>query len=474
MLPDVPFRGFRRLSRGIWLLLSFAGSVLPPLNSQTPGSRILYRVLFIVDASGSMAETWGGTPKYQIALRTLASVMDSFHRAGIPLQYALRLVGHQFPRSAHNCQDTRLELPFGRHSPEDVLELARKFTPQGWTPLAYALEQSLTDFEQASPPPRGYTVLNSIVLITDGKETCEGDPCQAIQELVRRRISLRPFVIGMGAGDTLQKYYQCMAGFLPANSKQALHSALQTVMEQVMNETTCQVFLLNAENQPRVTDVPFSLVDAFSGEIVASYVHRLAKSGVPDTISVDPRGTYWLVVHTVPPIVRKNIIFSPGKHHIVSVPVLMGILRVEIQGAREPVSVLIRESSSGTPLLLTESGRDIPLLAGTYTVEVLTTPPVIYPDVQVYGGTRRIFRLPSPGKITLTPEQDYHTVLYLVQNQKFQFVNMEILPARIPREYRLMPGKYLLIYRPVHAWKMEESRFRWLEIRSGSAQTLRF
>ena len=64
--------------------------------------------------------------------------------------------------------------------------------PKGTTPIAYSLEKSGADFPECA------NCRNIIILITDGEEECEGDPCAVSAALQSKGIVLKPFVIGVG------------------------------------------------------------------------------------------------------------------------------------------------------------------------------------------------------------------------------------------------------------------------------------
>src|SRR5690606_26909979 len=103
----------------------------------------------------------------------------------------LRLFGHLYNDSEKNCRDSRLELALGRHSKSRVLNKLKAVRPRGITPIAYSIEKSVNDFNQAT------SGRNILILITDGEEACGGDPCKVARELQQRGIILKPFVIGI-------------------------------------------------------------------------------------------------------------------------------------------------------------------------------------------------------------------------------------------------------------------------------------
>ncbi len=66
------------------------------------------RVLFVLDASGSMDAQWGETSKMDIAKETLLELVDSVQRQDPTLSIGLRVFGHQYPRNENNCTDSEI------------------------------------------------------------------------------------------------------------------------------------------------------------------------------------------------------------------------------------------------------------------------------------------------------------------------------------------------------------------------------
>jgi len=130
-------------------------------------------VEFIFDASNSMWGRIGGQPKIDIAKATLQQTLD-----GLPanLLVALRVYGHQKAKERNDCEDSQLLVPLGLDNREPIRAAIAGFKPRGQTPLAYSIGQVAADFGEF-PGDR------AVVLITDGVESCGGDPVAAAQAL---------------------------------------------------------------------------------------------------------------------------------------------------------------------------------------------------------------------------------------------------------------------------------------------------
>src|SRR2546429_9471518 len=70
-------------------------------------------LLFLFDASGSMNAKWQSAPKIDVAKKLMNELLDSLRY--VPnLQLALRVYGNRKPFPPQDCEDTHLEVPFGK------------------------------------------------------------------------------------------------------------------------------------------------------------------------------------------------------------------------------------------------------------------------------------------------------------------------------------------------------------------------
>ena len=91
----------------------------------------------------------------------------------------------------------------------------KTLAPRGTTPIAYTLEKCADDF----PTPSSASVRNIIILITDGIEECDGDPCAVSLALQKKGIVLKPFVIGVGLDQSYINSFGCIGKFYDASSE---------------------------------------------------------------------------------------------------------------------------------------------------------------------------------------------------------------------------------------------------------------
>ena len=140
------------------------------------------RILFLLDASGSMLEQWErpNQTRWSVAKSILIKLVDSLGLNN-KLELGLRVYGHRSPQEIKNCKDTWLEVPFKPRSHTLIIQKLNEIKPKGVTPITYSLEQAANDF----PTSAGYR--NIVILITDGIESCGGDLCAMSAAMQKKR-----------------------------------------------------------------------------------------------------------------------------------------------------------------------------------------------------------------------------------------------------------------------------------------------
>jgi Mg-chelatase subunit ChlD len=143
-------------------------------------------VEIVFDASRSMWGRVGGRPKIEVAKEILSEVLGS---ARDDLRLGLRVYGHRQGPARGGCRDSELLVPITSKNRAPVLQAISGLRPRGQTPLAHVLGRIGGDFGDR-PGAR------AVVLVTDGIETCGGDPVKAAGALGSRGTPVH--VIGFG------------------------------------------------------------------------------------------------------------------------------------------------------------------------------------------------------------------------------------------------------------------------------------
>ena len=198
---------------------------------------------------------WNGKAKINTATALLKeSLKELEYRKDVEI--GLRVYGNNVPINSGNqdCEDTELMVPIGKSNAWDIQQALTKIKPKGTTPIAQTLEKCGADFSDAD------YVRNVIILITDGIEACDGDPCAVSLALQRKNIILKPFVIGIGIED--YSTFECVGNFYDATDEKTFEKVLNIVISQALNNTTAQVNLLNINDKPLETNVPMTFYDS--------------------------------------------------------------------------------------------------------------------------------------------------------------------------------------------------------------------
>ena len=191
-------------------------------------------VLLILDASGSMnAKLPNGETRIAVAQRAIKGVVSFIPGQA---QLSLRMYGAQSAASQKNCQDTNLAVPFGPASASAgaITTTVDGAKAQGYTPIAYSMGQAANDFPADAKE-------RVIVLVSDGKETCQGDPVVAAKALAAKGITVHTvgFVVDTAARGQLQAIARATGGTyfdapvgpeLPDMLKSALTACKKTVV----------------------------------------------------------------------------------------------------------------------------------------------------------------------------------------------------------------------------------------------------
>jgi hypothetical protein len=156
----------------------------------------------ILDLSGSMKLPLGKSTRIATARQVLRDVLEK-----IPDDFnvGLRFYGHRFgSRQKETCTDTELVLPIQKLDRQRVLSIVDQARPRGETPLVYSVLQTPADLKAVGG--------GSVILITDGEESCNGDPKAAVEQLKASGINVTLNIVGFTlTGQEVQRQLGALA-----------------------------------------------------------------------------------------------------------------------------------------------------------------------------------------------------------------------------------------------------------------------
>lgn len=450
--------------RYIFSFLFFICCLTASAQQQAPRieQRPLTRILFLFDASQSMHAHWNTNTKFEIARNMLIQMVDSISKLD-NIEIALRIYGHTKRYPPQDCDDTRLEVPFGKNRENIVRKKMEELRPSGTTPIARSLEECGNDFP--SDPAR-----NIIILITDGIEECQGDPCAVSLALQKRGITLKPFIIGLGLDKSLIKSFDCVGNYYDATDETSFRTIFNVVISQALNNTTAQVNLLDVYNKPTETNAGMTFYDQLSGAVKYNFVHTMNSKGYPDTLRLDPLPVYRITVHTIPPVTKDSVKLTPGKHTIIGIETPQGDLVPKLEGSTDYKKLLciVRKHGEMKTLHVQDFNTRQKYLVGKYDLEILTLPRIYISDIDISQSKTTTVEIPKPGIVTLLASNPGYGSIY--SEEKNELKKIYTMDENLSREsVVLQPGKYRVVFRPKASRESIFSVEKEFRISSGSS-----
>ena len=184
--------------------------------------------IIVLDASGSMWGQIDGRPKLEIAREALGSVLSGLDPA---TEIGLMAYGH---REKGSCQDIELVVPPAAGTAQAITDAANTMKFLGKTPLTEAVRRAASELRSTEEKA-------TVILITDGIETCEADPCALGAELEASGVDFTAHVVGFGLTAEEGVTVACLAEntggkYIEAKDASSLVEALKTTVAVVEPE----------------------------------------------------------------------------------------------------------------------------------------------------------------------------------------------------------------------------------------------
>ena len=406
------------------------------------GQEELTRILFILDASNSMNAKWGQQTRIDAAKELLAKTVDDLK--DVPnLEIGLRVYGHQSPITAtyQDCNDTKLEVPFGPDNFSRVKYRIKSIQAKGTTPIARSLEAAAEDFPDNNSR-------NVIILITDGLEACDNDPCVIAKKLKDKGVNVTPFVIGLGMDLSYLEKFRCIGSYEDAETKESFERVLENVVAKALLNTTVQIDLNDISGLPTETDVTMFLYKAGTSELMYTFTHTINQYGNPDTLIIDPAHSYDLVVNTIPRVGKNNITIQRNIHNTIKVDAPQGLIQMRFINAARPYQIdcRIMQQDQHRTLNVQKVGTTDKYIVGTYDIEILTLPR-LYAQVTVEQSGKSTVDIKAPGFMKYTGTKGITGQVFIKNaNGTWDWV-YNLKDNSRSGEVRLQPGEYRLVYR---------------------------
>lgn len=175
--------------------------------SPSPSPSKQLNVVVALDASGSMAGTVSGEQKLALAKSAIAQFVSGLPQTA---KVGLTVFGHQGSNKeadkAVSCAGIETIYPLAQLESQ-FTQAINSFEPTGFTPLAATLEQLNQNFSTYD----GAANQNVVYLVSDGIETCDGNPVIAAQKLHTSNAQAIVNTIGFDVDNKAQRQLRAIA-----------------------------------------------------------------------------------------------------------------------------------------------------------------------------------------------------------------------------------------------------------------------
>ena len=385
----------------IWLVALFI-----PLGAL---AATMPEAMFVLDASGSMSGTAGADTKMAAAQAVLAQAVPAL---APEVKLGLAAYGHRRP---DDCADIEILVPPGNEDRAAVLARIAAMQPVGMTPISAAVTQ-------VADLLKGRDAETTIVLVSDGQETCGGDPCATVRALKAAGVKFVMHVVGFAVTEADQAQLECIAQagggqYFGAADAAGLLAALQEVnaeIAQKVEQAKTQV-VTQATGLGKVRIVlPDGALPSLAGfRIVRKISDKVVKEGeLPAADSTHPlmAGDYALTLLFANPNYQPPTEMPAGDFAVAkgaTTEIALGALAFnvaeELKAAPVEAVVISARGTGREALRLLRHDNDYylfkpkPLLPGSYDVALLyrrcEKPAVVAEGLAVAAGREAVLTL---------------------------------------------------------------------------------
>ncbi|NAW33454.1 vWA domain-containing protein [Halomonas alimentaria] len=154
--------------------------------------------VLVLDASGSM---WNRMDGDITRIEVARDVIDEYlHDRDPQLPLSMLAYGHN---RRGDCGDIEVIAAMSLQDADSLAEQVRALNPQGMTPIAESLRLAAEQIPLTAEAA-------DIILVTDGLETCGGDPCDVAARLAEQGLAIRAHVVGFGLSDDEIQQLSCV------------------------------------------------------------------------------------------------------------------------------------------------------------------------------------------------------------------------------------------------------------------------
>lgn len=378
-------------------------------------------IVFILDASGSMMARMQGQTRLAIAKNSFLQLMDRLNEES---KISLWVYGHRAPQSKkeESCNDIEELISFGPVNSAETEKKVSELKAFGYTPISKTLKLAAKSFKEIEEKNK------SIVLISDGEETCDEDPCLVASSLKKDIDDLVVNTIGFAADNKTREQLMCIAdvtggAYFDARNADELFKAISDASAEKGN------IQLVDNNRNNIKGIGISVYSKSDGKHMASGGSKL---------NITP-GEYRVRVNSTIPF-EATATVKEGETTEIVVPV-NGSVSFTDENNKPNNNVGWRIVQKRTNHKLSGSGKkDLP--PGEYALTTVTEYKIEF-HIQIKSGKDTVLLVPNTGKIQLVnnnnePVKVSYTLQHLKTGQRMKTAGS--LAGQF--EYDFHPGIY--------------------------------
>lgn len=398
------------------------------------------RILFIIDCSYNMNEKWQSGSKIKITQSLISNIVDSIDKYD-NVEIGLRVFGNEKDYSIGDCDDTQLLVPFYRQNGDNIKAKLKALVPKGISTVARSLEKASEDF------PKEKNCRNIIIMIVDNIDKCDGDVAMISQQMQKKGIYIKPFIIGISKG--MKNNYEDCGNYYEVKGEIDFSRTLNNIIKQALHSTIVQINLLDINNENTETNIPITFYDSESKMLRYTFIHTLGYNGVSETMSIDPLIQYDIVANTIPPVKKEKVSIQAGTRTSVSLKTPQGTLALTNSSnktlTQKNYPVIIKKAGQKATINVQNIGSKEKYLVGKYDLEVLSLPRLEINNVEISQSSITTIEIPNCGLLKIDKQsRDIGGSIFMKEKNETKWVKNLSIDV-IKEAIELLPGNYVIV-----------------------------
>jgi Ca-activated chloride channel family protein len=260
---------------------------------------------------------------------------------------------------------------------------------------------------------------------------------------------------------------ECAGKYINADTPGEFFAVLNESIDASFAKTTVSVQLLDGNSRPTETNVNITFVNSITGNPMYDFVHYLDRSGRPDTVQIEPVVDYEIIVNTIPPVVKKDMAITLGKHNLISIGAAQGNLVVQQEGRRDNnLQSIVHLNGQAGIVNTQQSNITVRYLVGRYQVETLTLPRRTF-EAEIQANKTKTILLPAPGVVNFNTIATGYGSIYELKADGTQEWVLNVNELKPQFSLNLLPGQYKVVFRVKQTTGSKYTGFKKFSVKSG-------